>query len=299
MRKLTTDEFISKANEIHHCKFDYSKTKYKNNKIKVTIVCFQHGQFEQFPSDHLRGHGCAKCGVIDVHLTISKKCSDFIEQSNIIHNNRYDYSKTNYISAARKVVIKCHEHGEFEQIPSHHLQGHGCNRCGKTGKLDLNCFITRANDIHDNKYDYSKSIYVNGRSKIIILCRRHGEFNQTPFDHLRGKGCPRCQNTYKQNKWLDILGIPDDKNHREVTIKIGNSRFRVDGYDPDTKTIYEFNGDSWHGNPEIFNGNDINRATKTSYGFLYTRTLNKSHTLSNSGYNVVSIWESDFDKEVI
>ena len=60
-QKLTTEEFIKKAREVHGDKYDYSKVEYVNSKEKVTIICPEHGEFMQVPSMHLRGHGCAKC----------------------------------------------------------------------------------------------------------------------------------------------------------------------------------------------------------------------------------------------
>lgn len=60
-QKLTTEEFIKKAREVHGDRYDYSKVEYVNSKEKVTIICPEHGEFMQVPSMHLRGHGCAKC----------------------------------------------------------------------------------------------------------------------------------------------------------------------------------------------------------------------------------------------
>jgi hypothetical protein len=96
-----------------------------------------------------------------------------------------------------KVNIICKIHGEFEQIASSHLIGQGCPRCGiikrsEIHKYDTNIFIEKANKIHKNKYDYSKVDYINIDTKIIILCKLHGEFEQTPYGHLSGNNCPKC-----------------------------------------------------------------------------------------------------------
>ena len=60
-QKLTTEEFIKRAREVHGDKYDYSKVEYVNSKNKVCVVCKDHGEFWQVPSMHLRGHGCSKC----------------------------------------------------------------------------------------------------------------------------------------------------------------------------------------------------------------------------------------------
>ena len=57
MRKLTTDEFIKKAREVHGDKYDYSKVEYINKRTKVCIICPIHGEFYQLAGDHMRGHG--------------------------------------------------------------------------------------------------------------------------------------------------------------------------------------------------------------------------------------------------
>ena len=81
---------------------------------------------------------------------------------------------------------------------------------------------------------------------------------------------------------------------KERQIRIG--RYIVDGYDPDTKTVYEFNGDFWHGNPEIFKRDDFNSVLKIKFGDLYDKTIRKEIELKKMGYEVISIWENDFNK---
>jgi hypothetical protein len=53
-------------------------------------------------------------------------------------------------------------------------------------------FITKANIIHNNKYDYSKVVYLNNSTKVIIICPTHGQFSQQPGNHLNNNGCPTC-----------------------------------------------------------------------------------------------------------
>ena len=64
---------------------------------------------------------------------------------------------------------------------------------GKTTKLNTEEFIKRAIQKHGNKYDYSKAEYINSKTKICIICPEHGEFWQTPNNHLNGSGCVKCQ----------------------------------------------------------------------------------------------------------
>lgn len=131
-RKLTTEQFIEKAKNIHGDKYDYSKVEYKNTDTKVCIICPEHGEFWQTPYKHIkRQQGCSICG--DTKKTTTE---EFIKKAHKIHGNRYDYSKVEYVNQDTKVCIICHsknkfgkEHGEFWQTPNKHLQGHGCPNC--------------------------------------------------------------------------------------------------------------------------------------------------------------------------
>lgn len=190
--KLTTEEFVQKAREVNGDKYDYSKVDYKNNKEKVCIICSEHGEFYQIPSSHLLGCGCLKCSGLRKLTT-----EEFIEKAKIVHSDRYDYSKVEYKNSSTEVCIKCPEHGEFYQIPSGHLSGRGCPKCGRSFKLTKEEFINKSKGIHNNKYDYSKVDYKNNSTEVCIICSEHGEFYQRAANHLNGRGCPKCGGTNK------------------------------------------------------------------------------------------------------
>lgn len=117
---------------------------------------------------------------------------EFIKRAREKHCDKYDYSKTEYVNSQTKVCIICPEHGEFWQIPSSHLKGIGCAKCTGKARLGLDEFINKSSKIHGDKYDYSKAEYVNSQTKVCIICPEHGEFWQTPKDHLSGRGCSIC-----------------------------------------------------------------------------------------------------------
>ena len=193
-RKLTREEFIKRAREVHGDKYDYSKVEYKNRDTKVCIICKEegHGDFLQRPGDHLKGSGCPK------HDQGSKKLTteEFIKRAKKVHGDLYDYSKLVYKGSKEKVCIICkeEEHDEFFQLPGDHLKGHGCPRCSGRIKLTTKEFIKEAKDIHGDLYDYSKVEYCGRHNKVCIICKEdgHGEFYQRPNDHIRGNGCPIC-----------------------------------------------------------------------------------------------------------
>ena len=120
---------------------------------------------------------------------------EFINKANKVHNGKYDYSKVEYVNAKTKICIICPEHGEFWQTPHNHLQGQGCPKCSATLKLSKDVFIEISNKKHNGKYDYSKVKYINNRTKVCIICPEHGEFWQTPSNHMYGYGCAKCANS--------------------------------------------------------------------------------------------------------
>ena len=61
-------------------------------------------------------------------------------------------------------------------------------------------FKLKSIKMHSNTYDYSLVEYVNGRTKVKIICLIHGEFEQTPQSHLNGSGCPKCGFESRINK---------------------------------------------------------------------------------------------------
>ena len=117
----------------------------------------------------------------------------FIEKSNIVHSNKYDYSKSLYTKSSEKIEIICSTHGSFWQIARDHYNSKaGCSACSGTKRLTNKTFLAKANKVHKNKFTYPELNYKNNREKIKIECSVHGVFFQTPTDHLSGKSCPLC-----------------------------------------------------------------------------------------------------------
>jgi hypothetical protein len=137
-RRLTTEEFIARAKEVHGDTYDYSDCEYIHSKIKVSINCRLHGTFIQEPLSHIKGYGCKKCGTLSQASRNRKNPEDFIKEASIIHNNFYDYSPTNYVDFRTKVTIRCKVHNDFEQFPPVHLRGGGCPLCAAKKSAEYN-----------------------------------------------------------------------------------------------------------------------------------------------------------------
>ena len=128
--RLTNQDFIKRAKEIHGDRYDYSKVEYKNNLGKVCIICPEHGEFWQTASEHIRNHGCPKCALKTISEKTSLTTDEFIKRAKITHGNKYDYSKVKYTNYYDNVEIICPIHGEFWQNPySHYACGCGCPKC--------------------------------------------------------------------------------------------------------------------------------------------------------------------------
>lgn len=193
----TNESFIAKARKVHEDKYDYSKVNYVNGKQKVIIICPKHGEFLQGALLHSQGHGCPECYKESKPLTQE----EFIERSKKLHNNKYDYSLVEYKTCATKVKIICPVHGVFEQQPQGHLQGWGCVKCGNENQMySKEKFVELANKVHNNRYDYSKSVYKGSTKDILITCPKHGDFIQRASAHLEGEGCPVCCQSRGENK---------------------------------------------------------------------------------------------------
>ena len=290
---IKQDNFIKRSNSIHNI-YDYSLVNYINHKTKVEIICREHGAFFQTPNNHMiQKKGCPKCnGGVKYNLEI------FISKSKEKHNNIYDYSLVKYINNKTKVKIICKEHGVFEQIANAHMRGQKCPLCSTNNrKITSNEFIRKSKEKHNEKYDYSKINFTGLSCYVSIVCDCGLVFSQRAKNHLHGNGCPKCNSkniSKSETKWLDVLGIPNDFRHK--TIKINNKNYFLDAVDIKSKIIYEFYGDYWHGNPNIYNKEDINKNNKKTFGELYQNTIDRENILKKNGYKFVTIWESDFKK---
>lgn len=269
MAKLTTDEFIKRAREVHGDKYDYSKVEYVNSVTNVCIICKKHGEFKQRPSHHMHGCGCPKCAAeinasnlrcwtrekclekaleykemkrfrieckdaynaaskhkwlkdytwltYSIKVTLKKKRqyytqTEIIDRLRSIFGDRYSYDKVVYKAMKTPIILICHEknengveHGEFSIRPDNIFSGNqGCPKCyndrrSKLQRKSVEQFIKAATIIHGGIYEYHKVNYVNGKTKVCIVCPIHGDFTQTPINHLKGKGCPHCSGNAK--KW--------------------------------------------------------------------------------------------------
>ena len=125
----STSEFIAKAQALWGDRWNYSTVVYESSKVKVSIVCPEHGEFLQSPMAHLQGTvGCPSCH--GQRITTS----EFIGRSRSKWGDRWSYDEVEYINSHKGVTITCRDHGAFSQAPIHHLHGWvGCRSCSMRG----------------------------------------------------------------------------------------------------------------------------------------------------------------------
>lgn len=208
-KRVTTEEFIKQAREVHGDKYDYSQTVYKYAREKVTIICPIHGPFKQEAYSHKKGHGCDKCAneLRADNLFLGKE--EFVRRAKKSHGDKFGYDKVEYKGVEQSVEIYCNScHSYFWQLPRVHIDSkYACRTCRSASKreraskvkLTNDDFIKRARAKHGDRYDYSLARYTKQNKKVKIICRKHGVFEQRPNNHIsRGQGCPSCNGGVKK-----------------------------------------------------------------------------------------------------
>lgn len=230
---------------------------------------------------------------------------EFIAAAEAIHGDRYDYSLVDYKGRHVHVTIKCPEHGPFIQKPVYHtLRQSGCPECAKwvCPKDTFDVFVAKANNTHNGAYEYDKSTYNNATTKVSIICKHHGPFMQLPFAHVYGQGCPTCaQRPFSRPciSWLEQISVREQIHIQHAQnggeFWIPGTNFKVDGFCSDTNTVYEFHGDFWHGNPAKFDAEQLHPVCNKTMGELYQRTKQREEIITALGYNLVTLWESEWN----
>ena len=295
--KLTNETFIDKSTKIHGNKYDYTLVNYQNAFKQVEIICQEHGSFYQTPRDHLQKCGCPLCAKDKLGNQRRKSEDAILKEFFSVHGDKYDYSNMHYKKGDANIEVICKKHGAFFPTALNHLKGSGCPLCYRSLHT-LNGFIERASSIHGGKYDYSlvPDAHLKHSQRLLIICPSHGIFEQSKRAHLMGHGCTSCRHyrSKAEKEWLKSLNITDLK-HSYIIPKL---KFNVDGYSPSTNTVYEFYGDFWHANPSVFNQLIKHPKLKGTYGDVYFRTMERERKITQAGYNIVTIWESDWNRVI-
>lgn len=296
MKKLSFEEFEKRANIVHKNKYKYVKESFEKGDSKVEIICPIHGSFKQNAQSHLHGCGCQKC-YNDRRSKNQLFDKDFvIKKFKEVHGDFYSYDLFEYKGMNRKSKVICPIHGEFKITPNHHFyRKQGCPNCSHNKQLTTEEFIENAKKVHGDKYDYSKVEYVSAFKNICIICPKHGEFWQTPHNHVHGEqGCPICNESSLENKIKKIL----DENDIEYKCqkKFSWLRYklpmRLDFYLPKYNVAIECQGEQ-HFEKYRFEKNDDNLKIRQSRDKL------KKILCENNGINIIYFSDKKYNENIV
>lgn len=259
--KLTKEKFIERSDKIFGNKYDYSLVDYINCRTPVKII-YDGIIYEQQPQHHLAGLSPEGINIIDTE--------SFIKKSKLIFKERYDYSLVDYKDF--QTPIKIIYNGQvYFQKPYYHLRGDRPEK--RRVKKTTNEFVAQSNLIHEFRYLYDKTQYVLSTSKVIITCRKHGDFKQTPNSHLMGIGCPSCNESKAESKIsiaLRKFNINFDRQKKFSGCR-NIHELPFDFYIPSLRVCIEFDGKqhfepiSFFGGLESFEKLKINDKIKSDY----------------------------------
>ena len=250
-KKLTQEEFVKKANELHNDKYGYENTVYVRSADKIEVTCPTHGAFHVTANNHISLSNL--CGCPQCYGNKKITALEFVSKASLIHENKYDYSKVSFTNSQKHVTITCPTHGDFDQTPTRHLAGRGCQKCGGTARQKTEELIKRAIEAHDGFYGYSKvGKGIRSTDNVIITCPIHGDFEQKLKLHInREYGCPRCgQKSKGENELAEFLSNYARVERRNKKVLDGKE---IDIWLPEYGIGVEFHGLYWHTQDKVGN----------------------------------------------
>lgn len=228
--RMSTSDFVKKAQEKHGNFYDYSEAKYTNNHTAVKIKCPLHGFFEQLPLNHPRGEGCLKCGIEKNAESFASNTSAFVLKARRVHGNRYDYSLVNYIRSNRKVAIVCKTHGEFSVSPNNHLRGKGCPICQcPKGEEKISLFLDKNNIKYYRQHKiFNNNVLCVNKFLLVdfyipecnIFIEYNGEQHYSCVDHFGG------QEKFQKQQERDFALRQYCKEHKIVLVEIPYTEYK-------------------------------------------------------------------------
>ena len=349
-KRLTLEQFIHKSSEVHQNKYSYEHSVYINSSVKIIITCPLHGNFEQRPMDHMRGRGCVKCSLLTQQSTLMSrygeshpsKVSEFKEKRKQTYLDKYGVNNPSKVSEFKEkrtqTLLKRYgvnnpsKVSEFkERRKQTNLDKYGneyflgsdiaiskrintwlikyqVNNPRKSidiiGKIINSKYNTNVTNslrlLRDQKWLIDQ--YVNQKKSATTIANEIGTTQTTVCNYLRRYNIEIINNpsySYKCIQWLESImeseGIHIQHALNGGEYKIPGTRYKADGYCEETNTVYEFYGDYWHGNPDVYESAVINESTQCTMEELYQKMLLKEENIKELGYNLVVLWENEFE----
>lgn len=275
------ENYLARAQVTHRNRYSYDISTFRRLKDPVVITCPAHGTFSQQLGNHLSGAGCPQCAGRNV---------DWVERFRSVHRNLYDYSRVVYAGYQDNVEIICGVHGSFFQTPDNHYRGRqGCPSCKgarirASKQLPIEEFIRRATAVHDGRYIYNSAQFINVLTGVVsIVCPIHGEFQQSPVNHLAGKvGCVKCNHMKSKGEaavtsYLAMFTPVISRDRKLIAPK------ELDIYLPEKKLAIEYCGMYWH------SFGDATSELKGKHGHF-----NKHEACKEQNVRLITVFESEW-----
>jgi len=204
----------------------------------VIITCKKHGDFIQRAGSHLAGCECKKCKQ-EERLGTKEQ---FIKNAKIVHGDKYDYSKVEYIGIKRKVEIICPVHGSFWQRPNTHISNKaGCRFCSDSkGEKIVELILKKYNINYIREYKilpylYRYDFYL---PELNIFIEFNGQQHYKPIPIFGG------DHEFQKTKERDIIKKQIIKNINGHLIIIPYTRLKEDVVEKELvrglKRVYKF-----------------------------------------------------------
>lgn len=292
-KRLGWDVFVKKAQHAHNNKYEYPEQEYVGNKAKVRIICKKHGEFWQKPNSHMYGKGCYECAN-DLKRERNKAVSNMVKEDLLNRlgpvNPLWTYDLSTYKGMAKNMRAICSEHGDFWSQPNNILYNRGCPECGKekhakfsmSRQLTTEEWISKAKQVHGNKYSYKDTVYLGADIKTKVTCLKHGPFFTTN-DHIHQEtGCPQCANSLSRGE-LEVFNfvsifVAAEQRDRKVIRPL-----ELDIYMPENSLAIEYCGEFWHSHGSA----DEERQNRRKH-------IHKYELCKAQGIRLLTIYESEW-----
>lgn len=312
------ERFLIRGKQVHGYKYNYSEITEnhiagKDSHVPIECNVCQYKWRTSIHSHINSMTGCPDCAGV-VPWTLER----FKTRAANIHGDKHNYShltEEDITGVHDNISIKCN--GCLYQwitcINSHINRKQGCPDCAGRAPWTADRVKERAIKIHKDKYDYSlvteEDIVDGCKSRIPVKCNTCKKiWSPSISNHISHMtGCPNCciigysqpaltwLKSIEESEGILIQCATSEKGEFEVSSPNGGKAYKADGYYGYTNTIYEYYGDYWHGNPQKYNLNNLNKTVRKTYGELYQKTIERENYLKSLGYNLVIKWETPFD----
>lgn len=224
MGATNTNSFIERYISIYNDKYTYNNAVYTGTLDTIIITCKVHGNFYTIPNRFLRGKGCPECS------KELKNKSWYLKHRAKLTNKEFSEAISpelklisTYRSVKKKVIVEDSLGIQYNIYAKALLKGQLPSIITALDQTD--CFIKKSQVVHNNRYSYDKTIYIDSNTPVIINCEEHGAFLQTPSSHLRHRGCPKCIPIYgyKRSNWIDHC-IKNNKEGRVYILRCYNKQ---------------------------------------------------------------------------